>query len=87
MNEFKVETTQQLASHLRSLRRSSLLTQSQLGTRLNVEQARIAKIERNPGSISVDQLLAVLNALDAVVVIQRRTTKKVTKASRNSVDW
>lgn len=87
MNEFKVETTQQLASHLRSLRRSNQLTQSQLGTRLDVEQARIAKIEKSPGSISVDQLLAVLNALDAVVVIQRRTTRKVTKAPRTSVEW
>jgi HTH-type transcriptional regulator/antitoxin HipB len=87
MNEFKVETTQQLASHLRSLRRSNQLTQSQLGTRLNVEQARIAKIERNPGSISVDQLLAILNALDAVVLIQRRSARKVTRTPHTSVDW
>ncbi len=86
MQEFRVETVQQLASHLRSLRRSGRLTQAQLGQRLGVEQARIAKIESGPGSISAEQLLAVLRALNAILVIQKRDAS--TPNRRNvKADW
>lgn len=86
MNEFQIQTSKQLASHLRSLRKSVGLTQSQLGERLGVEQARVAKIERNPGSVSVDQLLEVLNALGAAAFI-RRKTQKPSAPPGPSVNW
>lgn len=86
MQEFSVQNSQQLASHLRSLRKSLGLTQAQLGTRLGIEQARVAKIERNPGSISVDQLLEILAALDTSLLIKRklRTQKP---ATNSRVSW
>jgi HTH-type transcriptional regulator/antitoxin HipB len=86
MHQFPIQNSKQLASHLRSLRRSLGLTQAQLGQRLGLEQARIAKIERNPGSISVDQLLEILSALECLAFIQRkeRTAKPPTKAR---VSW
>jgi HTH-type transcriptional regulator/antitoxin HipB len=86
MNEFEVQTSSQLASHVRSLRKSLGLTQSQLGARLGLEQARIAKIERNPGSISVEQLLALLNALDTGLFIRRKQRKPGSPAKVN-VSW
>lgn len=43
-----IQTAEQLSTHLRSLRRRLKLTQAELGVRLGVEQARVAKIERNP---------------------------------------
>jgi len=86
MSEFQIQTAKQLASHLRSLRKSQALTQAQLGARLGIEQARMAKIERNPGSVSVEQLLEVLNALGAVVAIQRKDTKAAGKTNAR-VNW
>lgn len=74
MTDFPLQTTQQLSSHLRSLRKRLGLTQAQLGMRLGVEQARIGKIERNPGSISVEQLLHILTVLESDLLIRPRTT-------------
>lgn len=65
LQTFPIQTHEQLSVHIRSLRKLRGLTQSQLGARLGVKQARIADIERNPGSVSVDQLIQVLHALDA----------------------
>ncbi len=79
MHEIPLQTPQQLSSHIRSLRRRLGLTQAQLGGRLGVEQARIGKIERNPGSISVEQLIQLLTVLDAEIIIRPRNAKsKVT---------
>ena len=75
MHEIPIQTPQQLSSHLRSLRRRLGLTQAQLGGRLGVEQARIGKIERNPGSISVEQLIQLLAVLEAEILIRPRNEK------------
>ena len=72
MQSFKtlpIHTPDQLAVHIKSLRKARGLTQSQLGERIGVKQARVADIERNPGSVSVDQLLQVLHALDARLLL------------------
>lgn len=74
MHEIPVQTPQQLSSHLRSLRRRLGLTQAQLGARLGVEQARIGKIERNPGSISVEQLIQLLAVLETEILIRPRNS-------------
>jgi HTH-type transcriptional regulator/antitoxin HipB len=85
MYEIPLQTTQQLSSHLRSLRKRSGLTQAQLGVRLGVEQARIGKIERNPGSISVEQLLQLLTVLEAEILIRPRDTRS--KISTEKAAW
>lgn len=83
MNEIPLQTPQQLSSHLRSLRKRLGLTQAQLGVRLGVEQARIGKIERNPGSISVEQLIQLLTVLEAEILIRpRNANSKVTAAHK-----
>ena len=64
-NPLPIQTPDQLSVHIKSLRKARGLTQAQLGARLGVKQVRVADIERNPGSVSLDQLLRVLHALDA----------------------
>lgn len=73
----------QLSTHLKSLRRAHGLTQAQLGTRIGVKQARIADIERNPGAISVDQLLQLLHALETRLLLAPAAAPKATKTA----DW
>lgn len=60
----------QLRAHLRALRKLRGLTQAQLGQRLGLSQVRIAEIEAKPGVVSVDQLLKILSALGATLVLQ-----------------
>lgn len=62
---YPVLTPDQLSVHLKSLRKARGWTQAQLGERIGVKQVRVADIERNPGSVSVDQLIQVLHALGA----------------------
>jgi HTH-type transcriptional regulator/antitoxin HipB len=75
VHEILLQTSQQLSSHIRSLRRRLGLTQAQLGARLGVEQARIGKIERNPGSISVEQLIQLLAALETEILLRPRNAR------------
>jgi hypothetical protein len=54
--------------------------------RLGVEQARIGKIERNPGSISVEQLIQLLTALEAEILIRPRSGSSKATAG-NKAAW
>lgn len=62
---FLIQTPSQLAAHLRALRTAKGWSQVQLGSKLGLSQARIARIEKDPLNISVGQLLKVLGVLDA----------------------
>jgi len=68
--DFPLHLPGQLREHLRALRKARGLTQAQLGELLGVGQARIAEIESNPGVVSLDQLMKVLSALRAVLVLR-----------------
>lgn len=68
--DFPIHLTSQLREHLRALRKARGLTQAALGRQLGVGQARIAEIESNPGAVSVDQLLKVVSALRASMVLR-----------------
>ena len=68
--DFPIHLTSQLREHLRALRKARGLTQAALGGLLGVGQARIAEIESNPGAVSVDQLMKVISALRASLVLR-----------------
>lgn len=80
-----VQTPAQLSAHLRSLRKSRGLTQTELGARVNLNQARIAKIERDPSLVSVGQLFQILAALGVQIQLQPRTTVPTTPTDTS--DW
>lgn len=73
-SSYPVHTALQLSAHLKALRKSRRLTQADLGRQLGVVQSRVAEIERNPGAVSVNQLLAVLHALEARLVLAEAST-------------
>ncbi len=68
----------QLSSHLRALRKAKGWTQAELGKQLGLSQTRVARIEGDPLSISVDRLLSVLAALGVSVTLEPLTTVKLT---------
>lgn len=69
LQTFAIQTPAQLSVHLKSLRKARGMTQTALGERIGVKQVRIADIEKNPGAVSLDQLLQVLHALDARLLL------------------
>src|SRR4051812_35400986 len=86
--DFPIFLTGQIREHLRSLRKARGLTQAGLGELLGLGQARIAEIESNPGVVSVDQLMKVVSALQATLVIrdQHVTAGKTTRAGVVTTD-
>lgn len=64
--------SRQLGPLLQSARKRAGLSQTALAQRLGISQSRISAMELDPGSISVDQLLALLAALDHEVLVQPR---------------
>jgi HTH-type transcriptional regulator/antitoxin HipB len=75
--DHSVRLPDQLSAHLKSLRKARGLTQAQLGQRLGVKQVRIAEIEKDPGSISVAQLMQLLSALDSNLVLSDREAEAI----------
>ena len=55
---------------VRALRKQRGLTQAQLGQRLGIGQVRVAEIEARPGLVSTDQLIKLLSALGATLVLR-----------------
>jgi HTH-type transcriptional regulator/antitoxin HipB len=70
MKYLLLQTPAQLGDQLRSLRKSRGLTQAGLGTLVGLDQTRIAKIERQPGLVSVGQLMKLLAALRVRVLLE-----------------
>ena len=93
LQTFPIQTSAQLSVHIKSLRKVRGLTQTALGQRVGVKQVRMADIEKNPGAVSLDQLLQVLHALDARVLLAdtRRyagnTPAPPPQANSPSADW
>jgi len=82
--DYPVQLTSQLKQLLKSLRKSRQMTQAELAQRLGVVQSRVADIERDPGAVSVDQLLQVLAMLGAQVVV--RQTGQALPATKPTID-
>ncbi len=83
--DYPVQLVSQLQQLLKSLRKSRQLTQAELARRLGVVQSRVADIERDPGAVSVEQLLQVLAMLGAQVVV-RQTAPGPSATNKPSID-
>ena len=62
--------SKQLGPLLQSARKSAGLSQAALAQRLSISQSRVSAMELDPGSISVEQLLALLAALQHELLVQ-----------------
>ena len=79
--DYPIQSPGQLSAHLRSLRKSRGLNQVQHGAVLRVRQTRIARIERDPTAVSVEQFLALLGALGVQMVLRTNGPGRVAEAS------
>ncbi len=67
-----ITTKGQLGTVLIKLRRQRGLSQQALGDKIGLSQERISRIERHPEKVTVDQLLTILMALDAGLLVASR---------------
>ncbi len=85
--DYPLKTAEQLRQQLRSLRKERGLTQARLGVLIGVTQARVVEIEANPGTVSLQQIMQVLGALGAGLVIrdaQAESAANETKIKKGS---
>ena len=75
-------TAASLGRILQSARKSRRLNQTQLSARVGVSQARLSALEREPGTISVDQLLAMCSNLGLELSISPKDTN-----AAPATDW
>lgn len=68
--DYPVAIPDQLAPHLRSLRKARGLSQMQLALQLEVTQSRIAAIESKPSVVSMGQLVDLLRVLGVQLVLR-----------------
>ncbi|PTR34213.1 HTH-type transcriptional regulator/antitoxin HipB [Luteibacter sp. OK325] len=68
--DYPIRLPNELREYLRALRKERGLTQAAVGELIGVSQARIAEIENNPGVVSVEQLMKLLSALQASLVVR-----------------
>jgi len=86
MTPLWLQTPAQLADHLRSFRKARGLTQAALGNLVGLDQTRIAKIERDPRTVSFGQLMRLLSALHVRVLLQPVDGKQPPSPTRTS-NW
>lgn len=79
---------------LRAVRKSAKLSQKQLATKLGLSQNRVSELETDPGSMRVDQLLAVISVLGLELHVQTRGGSPVAESeggqgqpSAGQVEW
>ena len=82
-----LQTAAQLSAHLRSFRKERGLTQAALGALVGLDQARIAKIERDPQRVSIGQWLNIFAALRVRVLLDPLPEKPAASARSGRVDW
>lgn len=75
----------QLGQLLKSARKRMHLNQHQLGLRVGLSQARISHLEREPQTISVEQLLELMSALQLELVMQDRFTAELSVVPKQEI--
>lgn len=63
MKPVPILTTAGLAHVLQSARKEARTSQAELGGRVGLRQGRVSALERDPGALRVDQLLAICASL------------------------
>ena len=88
--QFVITSSAQLSAHIKSLRKAKGWTQTVLGNRLGIGQARVAQIEKDPGAIGVATMLRILQLLDSRLLLEaqgNQTPGKLSKSGKTKASW
>ncbi|HUQ09208.1 MAG TPA: helix-turn-helix transcriptional regulator [Steroidobacteraceae bacterium] len=76
-----IKHANQVGATLQARRKALELSQTEVAERLGLSQNRLSELERAPQTLTVDQLLALINLLGLELHIQEKS------ASTNKVEW
>jgi HTH-type transcriptional regulator/antitoxin HipB len=68
--QHRISTADQLGLLLQAARKAGHFTQARLAAQMGLSQSRLSKIEQNPGSATVQQLLALCSVLGIELLMQ-----------------
>ena len=77
-----INTPKQIGTALSSRRKHLKLSQTEVASRLGLSQNRLSELESRPETLTVEQLLALLNVLGLQMGIRERET-----AGKSNVEW
>lgn len=81
-----IRTSGQLGPLLRQLRKAKRWSQAELGRRIGLSQERVSVIENHPEKVALDNLLTVLMALDAELIVASGKTATAQPSSEPAGD-
>ena len=85
--QHRILTADQLGLLLQGARKAGHFTQARLAAQMGLSQSRLSKIEQDPGSATVQQLLALCSVLGLELVMQsslRATSSSSLRATSSS---
>jgi HTH-type transcriptional regulator/antitoxin HipB len=76
-----INTPKQIGTTLSSRRKHLKLSQTEVASRLGLSQNRLSELESRPETLTVEQLLALLNVLGLQIGIRER------EVGKSTVEW
>jgi len=73
MNEFTVQGPDTLSVLLQAYRKEARMTKREAARRLGINKQAFSALERNPGAVSTERVLKLLNVLGVEVVLRAKT--------------
>jgi len=83
--DYRIAIASQLSKLLKSFRKQSGMTQSELGRKLGISQRSVAQFEAHPEKARFERVLRVLSALDVDLVLRERKPPKSNECSNGDV--
>ena len=87
MNEFKIQTPDQLRPIVTGFRKSAQLTQAEMAVKLGVTQQTYSAAERNTSHMSVENLMMVLNTLGVELILRKKNSAGNTEKLDQTPQW
>jgi HTH-type transcriptional regulator/antitoxin HipB len=76
-----IKTPTQLGAHLSGRRKQLNLSQTEVASRLGLSQNRLSELESRPETLTVEQLLALLNVFGIEMILREPA------GSKTRVEW
>jgi HTH-type transcriptional regulator/antitoxin HipB len=77
-----INTSRQIGAHLSGRRKQLKLSQTDAASRLGLSQNRLSELEARPETLTVEQLLALLNVLGLELLIREQSS-----GGKSKVEW
>ena len=77
----KLSTANQVGQLLLASRKAQAITQAQAASGLGISQARLSELEQNPGRLTLERLLVLVNADGLELLLRSPAEKKESQRS------